>query len=384
MKRFHKVIGLFFAAGLLTALLLFVGSISFAAKGGGGGGKPPKNSPSLIPLKVILMAGQSNMVGRGLNTDLATLAPELQLPQTDVQIFHNGSWSDLQPGFGSAADKYGPELAFGRFMADALPDDNIALIKVASGGTDLANDWNPDTPGFMWTRLVNAVDSALATIDTTVYAPQIVGMAWMQGGRDSIDLNMALAYEQNLTNFIAAVRTEFGVPNLPFVIGQIPYDDELYDVPIVKEAQLNVWLNVPNTGLIFTSDISMGPDGIHWDSAGTLEIGERFATEMLTAFPVDVDSVIYATSGGKGGIKNLTVTVAIGDEMGPVNGASVSITLVHESGDFWDATGTTGSDGTVDFPLRNALKGLYVTTVTDVNAGVFDWDGLTPPNEFRK
>ncbi|MCH7685736.1 MAG: hypothetical protein IH899_03490, partial [Planctomycetes bacterium] len=54
MTHFHKLTALFCAAGILAAMLLFVGSISspspsFAAKGGGGGGKPPKDDPPPPP-----------------------------------------------------------------------------------------------------------------------------------------------------------------------------------------------------------------------------------------------------------------------------------------------------------------------------------------------
>ena len=86
----------------------------------------------------------------------------------------------------------------------------------------------------------------------------------------------------------------------------------------------------------------------------------------MLAIPVDVDSVNYSTSGGKGGSKDLTVTITIVDEIGPVSGAIVTVRLHHESGDFWDATGTTGSDGKVSFPLKNAPSGCYATTVTDI------------------
>ena len=45
---------------------------------------------------------------------------------------------------------------------------------------------------------------------------------------------------------------------------------------------------------------------------------------------------------------------------------------------------STGSDGKVSFPLRNAPAGCYATIVTDIDVGVYDWGGFTPTNEFCK
>ncbi len=346
--------------------------------GGGGGGKPSGNE--LIPVKVILMAGQSNMEGRGQNADLADLAPGLQQPQADVQIHWHGVWSDLQPGLGGQNTEFGPELTFGRAVADALPGENIVLIKYAAGGTNLAEDWNPSLPGSMWTGFVNAVNNALAALDPSVYDPQIVGMVWMQGERDSKFEEMALAYEQNLATFIPAVREQFGVPNLPFIIGQIHSKNTGDFKYTIQDAQTNVWMNTPNSGLVYTDDLSLHADLLHYDSRGSLDLGFRFADEVLLV-PVAVDSIGYSI-GGRGKKAVLTVAIAVGDEVGPVSGATVSVRIEHESGQFWNATGTTGSDGIVDISLSNPPAGCFQTTVTGVEAGILNWDAVTPTNGF--
>ena len=79
--------------------------------------------------KVFLLAGQSNMTGNGPKTNDLTEAQ--QAPQDDVWIYGGVDESasklgPLQPGFGSP---YGPEITFGRSIADGLPHENFALIK---------------------------------------------------------------------------------------------------------------------------------------------------------------------------------------------------------------------------------------------------------------
>ena len=105
----------------------------------------------------------------------------------------------------------------------------------------------------------------------------------------------------------------------------------------------------------------------------------------VTGTTVTVKSIAYATSGGKNHDKDLLITVALVDDLSNVvPGASVSIDLSRDGSVIRSGTGTTGSDGTVTFILRNASSGHYVTEVTDVSAAGLTWDGLTPTNEFYK
>ncbi len=68
----------------------------------------------------------------------------------------------------------------------------------------------------------------------------------------------------------------------------------------------------------------------------------------------------------------------------PVAGASVSIDLFRDESFVASGTGTTGTDGTLTFSLKNAKSGCYATTVTDVTAAGLTWDGDTPTNGLCK
>ena len=123
-------------------------------------------------------------------------------------------------------------------------------------------------------------------------------------------------------------------------------------------------------------------DGATSSSSITVTVGNP-PTEPTT---VSVDSITYATKGGKNSDKHLLITVSLVDDLGnSVSGASVSIRLNNaDTGQSWIGTATTGTDGTVTFSLSNAPKGTYTTTVTDVVATGLTWDGNTPPNSFEK
>lgn len=98
-----------------------------------------------------------------------------------------------------------------------------------------------------------------------------------------------------------------------------------------------------------------------------------------------VHSITYTTEGGKNSDKHLNDTIALVDNLGnPVSGASVSMTLTHDSGSSWNGTDVTGTNGTVTFSLKNAPSGCYTTEVMAVTATGLTWDGATPANNFCK
>ena len=103
---------------------------------------------------VYLLAGQSNMDGRGFVGELSEAQAQ---PVYDAIVFYRNEkssskgWQTLVPGF-SVPPKYkgefpsptfGPEMAFARTMLQANPEQNIALIKGSQGGTSLRADWKP-------------------------------------------------------------------------------------------------------------------------------------------------------------------------------------------------------------------------------------------------
>jgi len=73
------------------------------------------------------------------------------------------------------------------------------------------------------------------------------------------------------------------------------------------------------------------------------------------------------------------------DDLGnSVAGASVPIDLFRDGSLVGSGTGTTGTNGTVTFTLKNARSGCYTTTVTEVTAAGLTWDDSIPTNEFCK
>lgn len=251
--------------------------------------------------KVYLLAGQSNMDGRASTSSLPTSPVNLQAPQPDVRYYNgysgsngytNGNWTSLVPG----STQFGPEVTFGRTMADNHPADAIALIKFAQGGTSLAVNWKPGAVGvgggdYLGFRA--AVTNALSLLTAGGDTYQIAGMLWLQGESDTG--TNATNYGTNLTNFIADMRSNYGA-ELPFIIGGIGY--QTADYSVVSAAQENVANTIPNVAYFSDYDL-LGPThtGLHFDAAGQQLIGERYAA-AIDAVPEPSAACLWLLAGG--------------------------------------------------------------------------------------
>lgn len=224
--------------------------------------------------KVFLLGGQSNMLGRAQSSGLPTSTVNFQAPQEDVLFYHGSTLTTLRPGTGRELSEFGPEITFGRAIADAMPDDNIALIKYAAGGTALYNDWAPST-GPNYTTFRSTVTSGLAAIQAEGHTTEIVGMIWHQGESDALEGQQA-SYQNNLTAFIADIRTRYGA-NLPFAIGEIRRDSAPFD--IVADAQIAVAATDPYAAFVPANDLSFF-DRFHFDAPSQVILGQRFAAAI--------------------------------------------------------------------------------------------------------
>ncbi len=225
--------------------------------------------------KVFLFGGQSNMDGRA---NPKNLPEDYQQPQADVLFSSNGYFGPLKPNPG-----FGPELSFGRTIADVFPDEHFMMIKYAAGGTDLYEDWAvPD--GKQYTRFLNRVKAGLNALKKAGHTFEIAGMVWVQGESDAVEGRTTEQYESDLTEFIAAIREYFG-KDLPFLFNRLGTNQERIkreQFEQISKAQENVAEADDHAYLVLVDDLSM-KDKIHFDADGTLVLGERLAKAYAEA-----------------------------------------------------------------------------------------------------
>ena len=250
-------------------------------------GMPDTGTPSDGTVDVYLLAGQSNMAGYG---QTVSLPPSLRVAQDDAFVYwsQRPSWVGLQPSSDLGTRFMGPEVTFGRALADATGRPAY-LIKHAVGGTDLANFWDPgiapDDPnmGEGYRVFSQTVSEALAALEAQGLTPVVRGMVWMQGESDAVSATSAAAYADNLSALVARVREDTGVAFLPFVAAQIDcrsvcdaHRDAVNAAMVaVAEADAQVF-TFP------TEDLSRYPfDAWHYQGPGVRALGRRFAARLL-------------------------------------------------------------------------------------------------------
>ncbi len=253
------------------------------------------DAPGSSPVQVFLLAGQSNMEGR--LADATQLPPALQQPQADV-LYRDGGHLDPQPWAPLAPKDWtvpaffdpstGPEVSFGRAVADGMPDRAVALIKYAVGGTSITS-WDAANPLSFYGDLIDLAASATADLQTQGMATEFASFVWVQGETDAYDVEEdALAYESRLTALIQAVRGDLGKPNLPVVIARVHPAEPYLFADEVQAAQAAVNGNVPYTALVDTDDLTLFDD-FHYDANGQNILGRRLGEAYVQQLRGDID-----------------------------------------------------------------------------------------------
>ena len=223
------------------------------------------------PLKVYVLAGQSNMQGSAHKKTFAAIgddpktAPLLKevLGASGEPIEADNGWvayrtnrggeqatllGKVKVGYGFDDKRIEPEYGFGLFM-DRSTEEPVLLIKTAWGGKSLAVDFRPpssgvyqpserekktgrvflkEETGHYYREMVAFVKEILrdeASIQKVVpgydeeTGYELSGFVWFQGWNDMCNRHHIAQYTENMINFIADVRREFDSPTLPFIVG---------------------------------------------------------------------------------------------------------------------------------------------------------------------
>jgi hypothetical protein len=229
---------------------------------------------------VFILAGQSNMVGQG---NASELAPAYRRTPHNVEFYYNGYRAPM-----NRFKHFGPEIGFAHEISRHFPNDTIKLIKFAVGGTSLfawdpiwnaakANSTRNVSAGPLFKKLITTVN-----IQFDANTDQLAGILWMQGEADAKYLPAAKQYAGNLNRFVNALRSELKSPNALFVMGSVnPPLDLFPSTAIVQHAQKVSASRIRNLRLVRTDDLDKRNDHLHYNTAGQLELGKRFARAYL-------------------------------------------------------------------------------------------------------
>lgn len=251
---------------------------------------------SAEPWRIYILAGQSNMDGRGQKKELVGDLAPYAAEQADVKIVYSnstirGPYSTTQPmplapgysvppgtreKFGKdyklPGSTFGPEVSFGRAIADARKGEKILLMKFSEGGTSLDKDWNIDARGKLYDQMLAFLRKNLDALGEEY---ELCGFIWHQGESDAH--LPAGEYQKRSTAFIERLRADLGAPHMPIVIGEV-FDNKHRDR--VREGERKLAETVYKTYFVSASGLSTSDNGTHFDTASQIEFGKRMAKAL--------------------------------------------------------------------------------------------------------
>ena len=251
------------------------------------------------PVKVFILAGQSNMEGKARNKLLEYQAQDAKTRDLFAHLRKDNQWIQRDDVFIKFLDRKGPltigygspdctgvELEFGTMMGNHF-EDPVILVKAAWGGHSLYKNFRSPSAGFPEEMMQKELKDAqarvtreneknqkndpLPTLDdlkkdygssyrnmmaevkdvmknyATLFpqlkgtAPELAGFVWFQGFNDIFGAEQE--YASNMKHFISDVRKDLNAPKLPFIIGALGQNGSKPaegGMLVVREAQLSM------------------------------------------------------------------------------------------------------------------------------------------------
>ncbi|OWM73156.1 probable carbohydrate esterase At4g34215 [Punica granatum] len=214
------------------------------------------------PEHIFLLAGQSNMVGRGGVHEEAgqrfvwngIVPEEFKSNDSIMRLDVDMNWVKAEEPIHAAIYKIqpatglGPEMPFAKGILERNPSyGTIGLVPCSS-----ISRWQRGR--YVYGNLTARAEAAVKN------GGKIEALLWWQGGADSDNINKAHKYKEDLTKFFQDIRADLKLPEL-LIIQVVILPGRKPFASIVREAQLS--LNVPNVENVDPHVLPLEADGIH-------------------------------------------------------------------------------------------------------------------------
>lgn len=232
--------------------------------------------PASRRMQIFLLAGQSNMAGRGKvdSTDTVAAARVWALDSTE-------QWVPARDPihFDKSVAGVGPGRSFGIALVEADRSVDVGLVPAAVGGTAISS-WAPGALDAA--TKTHPYDDAIRRARVALQRGELAGILWHQGEGDG-NATAAPHYEERLRALIARIRQDLGA-DVPFIMGQVgrfparPWDKWR---ALVDSANRRIVATVPRTALVSSAGLTDIGDRTHFDARSARELGRRYAVKYL-------------------------------------------------------------------------------------------------------
>jgi Carbohydrate esterase, sialic acid-specific acetylesterase len=222
---------------------------------------------------IFILAGQSNMAGRGFvqPSDTVSSMQVLTLDKNNEWIYAKEPLHYYEPG------RTGLDcgLSFGKELSSLYGKKiTIGLVPCAVGGSSI-EQWLGDSTY----RNVTLYSNLLKKVRTAATSGTLKGILWHQGETNANAANYK-NYKEKLDHFFIKLRNDLGEPALPVYAGQLALFLSRTTNPFADAVNKDLEalsVSMKNMYVIKTDDLHPKSDSIHFDSPSQRIMGKRFA-----------------------------------------------------------------------------------------------------------
>jgi len=219
-------------------------------------------------MKCFLLAGQSNMAGRGNLEEVEKIYdPRIfMLKYKSFEVMEEPMHTD------SKSAGIGPAASFALEYVKKY-NEPIGLIPCAYGGTSITQ-WQPD--GKLFKDMIDKA-SLIGEDD------EIIGVLWAQGETDARIIDNIDEYVMLFDNMLFELETRLGLQNVPIILADIaPYfyqKSEYPYTPVIADAIKRIVSRDKKFGFVETDGLVPQEDGLHYNSQSYRIFGKRYFEE---------------------------------------------------------------------------------------------------------
>lgn len=224
---------------------------------------------------IYIMAGQSNMAGRGFVEPKDTISNKriLSINSRNELIYAKEPLHFYEPTM--AGLDLG--MSFAEEIITKIPDSiSVLLIPTAVGGSSI-EQWIGNEKH----RNVELLNNLTNKIELAKTYGIIKAILWHQGESDTNDQSLIENYDKNLTILFSKFRQFTDNSQLPIIIGELgSYSNNRENWKKLNDKIIRYSKTDSKVKIVKTSDLTDRGDKLHFDSKSIRVLGKRYAEQL--------------------------------------------------------------------------------------------------------
>ncbi|CAJ1973425.1 unnamed protein product [Sphenostylis stenocarpa] len=237
---------------------------------------------------IFIMAGQSNMAGRGgvvndtaagITTWDGVVPPQSRPNPSILKLDAHLTWVEAREPLHADIDfkktnGVGPGMTFANSVLEKHREfGQIGLVPCAIGGTNISQ-WERGKE--LYNEMIKRAKASGRDGGT------IRALLWYQGETDTVNLHDAQLYHRRVHKFFLDVRDDLQSPLLPIIQVALASGSGPY-IEIVRQAQLGI--DLLNLRTVDAHGLPLQPDGLHLSTPAQVHLGQMMANAFLQFVP---------------------------------------------------------------------------------------------------